>query len=138
MKLSDTFNIYGDVMNKKKILMVDDESSVRYTVKNGLELLDDSIEVKTVDNGQDCFKELEKELPDLILLDVMMPEMTGWAVFDKIRDNEKWTHIPIIFLTARTDKLAKHAGSFMAEDYIEKPVDIRELKKRVDQLIIRN
>ena len=122
-------------MEKKKILMVDDESRVRYTVKNGLELIDDSFEVKTVESGVACFDELKHFKPDLILLDINMPEMSGWLIYDKIRDNEQWTTIPIIFLTARTDQIAKNAGGFMAEDFIEKPIDIKELKKRVDRLI---
>ena len=122
-------------MVKKKILMVDDEPGVSYTVKNGLELLDDSFEVHAVDSGTKCFQELEKETPDLILLDINMPEMSGWMVFDKIRDQKEWASIPIIFLSARTDQIAKKAGGFMAEDYIEKPVDIKELKKRIDELI---
>jgi len=122
-------------LNNKKILMVDDESRVQYSIKSGLELLDDEIEVKTVDNGTACFEELEKEKPNLILLDINMPEMSGWSVYDKIRDRVEWQHIPIIFLTARTDKIATEAGKFMGNDYFEKPVDIKELKIRIDQLI---
>jgi CheY-like chemotaxis protein len=122
-------------MEKKKILMVDDESRVRYTVKNGLELIDNSLEVIAVESGEACFEQLKNYQPDLILLDINMPEMSGWIVYDRLRDNEQWTKIPIIFLTARTDQIAKNAGKFMAEDYIEKPVDIKELKRRVDKLI---
>jgi CheY-like chemotaxis protein len=122
-------------MVKKKILMVDDEPGVCYTVKNGLELLDDSFEVHSVDSGKKCFQELEKEIPNLILLDINMPEMSGWLVYDKIRDCEQWAKIPIIFLSARTDPVAKKAGNFLAEDFIEKPVDIKELKERIIHLI---
>ena len=64
-----------------------------------------------------------------------MPEMSGWSVYDKIRDRVEWQHIPIIFLTARTDKIAIESGKFMGNDYFEKPVDIKELKIRIDQLI---
>jgi len=122
-------------LSKKKILMVDDEPRVRYSIKSGLELLDDEIEVKTVDGWTACFNELIKEKPNLILLDIMMPEMSGWSVYDKIRDNEEWQHIPIIFLTARTDKIAIDAGKFMGNDFFEKPVDIKELKNRIDRII---
>jgi len=129
------YHLKGVEMEKKKILMVDDEPRVLYTVKNGLELIDETFEVKTVHSGMECFEELKQYKPDLILLDINMPEMSGWLVYDKIRDNEQWTKIPIIFLTARTDQIAKNFGGFMAEDFIEKPVDIKELKKRVEQLI---
>jgi len=124
-------------MLKKKILMVDDEERVRYTVKNGLELVDDSFEVKTVESGKQCFQELKEEQPDLILLDINMPEMSGWSVYEKIRGNVEWGKIPIIFLTARTDQGAKEAGRFFGEAFMEKPVDIKELKKRIEELIIQ-
>lgn len=117
-------------------MVVDDDPGVRYTVKNGIEILDENYQVKTVDSGIKCLDILKTgELPDLILLDVMMPEMSGWKTFDIIRKNEKWKNIPIIFLTARTDKIAKNAGGFLAEDYIEKPAKIPELKNRIDKII---
>jgi len=117
---------------KKTILIVDDDETVRYTVKAGLETYGDEFNVITAENGKQCLELLPTiEQPDLILLDVMMPEMTGWETFDKIRDEEKWRHIPIIFLTARTDQVAKTAGRFLANDYIEKPCKIPELKQRI-------
>ena len=120
----------------KKIMVVDDEPGVRYTVKNGIELLDENYQVTAVESGMKCLDLLKTgQIPDLILLDVMMPEMSGWKTFDKIQENESWRNIPIIFLTARTDNIAKHAGGFLAEDYIEKPAEIPEIKKRIDKII---
>ena len=63
--------------------MVDDEPRVRYTVKNGLELIDESFEVKAVESGKACLNVLKEYTPDLILLDINMPEMSGWLVYDK-------------------------------------------------------
>ena len=120
----------------KKIMVVDDEPGVRYTVKNGIELLDENYQVTAVESGMKCLDLLKTDqIPDLILLDVMMPEMSGWKTFDKIKENESWRNIPIVFLTARTDRIAKHAGGFLAEDYIEKPAEIPEIKKRIDKII---
>ncbi|MFO8078641.1 MAG: response regulator, partial [Thermoplasmatota archaeon] len=65
----------------------------------------------------------------------MMPGMSGWEVFDTLKDNPSWKNIPIVFLTARTDDLAEDAGKFLGEDYIEKPFEIDELIKRVDKII---
>jgi CheY-like chemotaxis protein len=119
----------------KNIMIVDDDSSVRYTIKNGFELYDD-YKVTTVENGIKCLDMLRKnQIPDLILLDVMMPEMSGWETFKRIRENEMWRNIPIIFLSARTDRVAKNAGGFLAEDYIEKPAKIPELKERIDKIL---
>ncbi|MCK5342393.1 MAG: response regulator, partial [Candidatus Heimdallarchaeota archaeon] len=72
---------------------------------------------------------------DIILLDIMMPEMSGWEVYDKLRDNPAWQDIPIVFLTARTDRIAENAGEFLGDDYIEKPVDIKVLQQRIDRIV---
>ena len=64
-----------------------------------------------------------------------MPKMNGWEVFDRIRANPSWKDIPIIFLTARTDEFAEHAGALIAEDYIKKPIEIKELKARIDNVL---
>ena len=94
----------------KKILVVDDDPGVRYTVKSGLETVDDTYKVISIDSGFECLKYLKNnDTPDIILLDVMMPGMSGWETFDKIRDNTEWKKIPIVFLTARTDEIAKNA-----------------------------
>ena len=115
----------------KKILTVDDESGVIYTVKHGLENLDPDCQVTCVNSGEKCFEFLENnQVPDLILLDIMMPDMSGWEVLQKLKENPSWENIPIIFLTARTDRVAEKAGGFLAEDYIEKPFEISELKKK--------
>ncbi|MCK5031531.1 MAG: response regulator, partial [Thermoplasmatales archaeon] len=67
--------------------------------------------------------------------DIMMPEMSGWETFDKLKENASWGKIPIVFLTARKDRIAKDAGDFLAEDYIEKPAKIPELKQRLDNIL---
>ena len=96
----------------------------------------DEYEVIPARNGVECFELLKNnEIPDLILLDIMMPEMSGWQVFDKLKENPAWKDIPIVFLTARTDEMAENAGSFLGDDYIEKPVDAKELKKRIDKVL---
>ena len=120
----------------KNILTVDDEIGVSYTIKHGLEDLDSDYVVTCVDSGKKCFEFLEKnKIPDLILLDIMMPDMTGWEVLQKLKENVDWQKIPIIFLSARTDRVASHAGGFLAQDYIEKPFEISELKQRIDKVL---
>jgi CheY-like chemotaxis protein len=121
----------------KKIMLVDDEKDQIFCIKTGFEQeYPNQYEILGVESGKKCFQMLEKGVkPDLIVLDIMMPEMDGWEVFDKIRANQKWKKIPIIFLTARSDGLAKSAGSMIADDYIEKPVEIKELKTRIYNIL---
>ena len=121
----------------KKIMLVDDEKDQIFSIRTGFEQeYPNEYEIIGVESGKKCIELLEKNVkPDLILLDIMMPEMDGWEVFDKIKANQSWRKIPIIFLTARSDGLAKSAGSMIADDYIEKPIDIQELKIRIDNIL---
>jgi CheY-like chemotaxis protein len=121
----------------KKIMLVDDEEDQVFGLKTALEeTYGDEYEVIPAENGKKCFELLnENTVPDLILLDIMMPEMSGWEVYDKLRDNPAWQDIPIVFLTARTDRIAENAGEFLGDDYIEKPVDVAELRSRMERLL---
>ncbi|MCK5636545.1 MAG: response regulator, partial [Thermoplasmatales archaeon] len=86
----------------------------------------------------DCLQLLKNnEIPDLILLDIMMPGISGWETFQRIKQNERWSKIPIVFLTARTDVVAEKAGRFFGEDYIEKPIKSGDLVRRID-LVLKN
>ncbi len=119
----------------KKIMIVDDEPGVLYTVKTGLEAIDDNLEVITVESGQECLDHLDEINPDLILLDLMMPDMSGWIVYDEIRDKKNFEKTPIIFLSARTDDIAKKAGNFLADNFLEKPVDVGLIKQKIYELL---
>jgi CheY-like chemotaxis protein len=120
----------------KKIMIVDDEPGVTYTVKHGLESLDSQYEVTCVDNGKRCIELLEQnQIPDLIILDIMLPGMNGWAIYKIIKEHQSWKDIPIVFLTDRNDAIAKNAGSFLGDDFINKPFKIPELKIRIERLL---
>jgi len=120
----------------KKVLVVDDNNpDVIFSVKSGLETFDKNYRIMGVESGRKCLEFLQTEIPDLILMDIMMPEMSGWKTFDKIKENTAWKDIPIIFLTARTDRVAKNAGGFLGEDYIEKPFEIKELIVRINKVL---
>ena len=119
----------------KKVMIVDDNPDIILSIKNGLEDSTSTYEVIGADSGKKCLELLETETPDLILLDIMMPEMSGWETFDKLKENASWGTIPVVFLTARTDRVARNAGGFLGEDYIEKPFELAELKKRIDEVI---
>jgi len=120
----------------KKIMIVDDESDQIYVIKKSLEKAGGKYEIIPANSGAQCLEFLEKnQIPDLIILDIMMPEMSGWIVFDKLKGNNTWEKIPIIFLTARTDKIAENAGGFLGNDFIEKPFDTKDLKSRIDKVL---
>ena len=121
----------------KKIMMVDDNVDLTYVVKKRLEKTK-TYEVISANSGKECLELLKKgKLPDIILLDIMMPEISGWDTFAKIKANEKWSQIPIVFLTAKTDSYSKGYGNVTAQDYIEKPFEFSDLKKRIENIVGR-
>ena len=121
----------------KKIMLIDDKKDQTFFIKTSFEeLFSKEYSIITVESGKKCFELLEKKIiPDLILLDLMMPEMDGWEVFDKLKENPIWKEIPIIILTARTDGFAENAAELIANDYIKKPIDVKELKIRIDKVL---
>jgi signal transduction histidine kinase len=114
---------------KDVILVVDDQPN---NLKVIASLLSQEYTLSIANNGENALKMLEKGIPDLILLDIMMPDMDGFEVCRKIKENDKTKDIPIIFLTAKTDihDIVK-AFENGAVDYITKPFNQAEVKARV-------
>jgi two-component system KDP operon response regulator KdpE len=114
-------------MNKKSVLIVDDDLLVVKFLRANL--LSEDYNVLTALDGNEALQVLEKELPDLIILDLKMPDMDGYEVCRRIR---QWSHVPILILSAlnsETDKVkCLDAG---ADDYLVKPFGINELMARI-------
>jgi len=123
-------------MSKHKILLVDDDPDILEFIAYNLEK--EGYEVSTASNGVEALKKAESMVPDLILLDVMMPEMDGVETCAKIREVAELKHTRIAFLTARGEDYSQIAG-FEAggDDYILKPVKPRVLVSRIKALLRR-
>ncbi len=120
--------------SRKKILLVDDDPGVRTSVECGLEEINSNFDIVSVENGEECINYLKnKKLPDLILLDIMMPVMNGWDTAAEIKKNDEWSKIPIIFLTAKTDFNSKNYGGIVSEHYVTKPFDNHALKNIIEK-----
>jgi CheY-like chemotaxis protein len=115
----------------KTIMVVDDEESVLELLKAVLE--NDGYTVLTASGGEECLDKLKKAKPDLILLDMMMPGMSGREVCERIRKDPKTKNLKVIFVTvARFSEMGKDTLSKMnVLDYITKPFDNADLLKRV-------
>lgn len=121
---------------KKLVLVVDDEPDIVDLIKMSLNLA--NFNVTTASNGPEALKALENQKPDLILLDIMMPQMTGFEVCQKIRANESWKSIPVIMLTAKGQKEDAEKGlETGADDYIIKPFDPNELAEQVRSFLVQ-
>lgn len=123
-------------MQKNKILIVDDEQDIIEFVSYNLKK--EGFEVYTVNNGKVAIDKAKEVLPDLILLDIMMPEMDGIETCEKIRGIQELKQTLIAFLTARSEDYSQIAG-FEAggDDYITKPIRPKVLISRINALLKR-
>ena len=116
-----------------KILVVDDEVLLVKGIR--FNLMNEGYEVITGSNGLEAVQQVQTQHPDLVVLDVMMPEMDGLTACSKIRE---FSDVPIIMLTAKTDDMDKLIGfDHGADDYLTKPFNILELKARIRALLRR-
>lgn len=117
-----------------RLLIVDDEPHMRLGLKDNLEF--ESFEVEMAKDGQEALDKTSQQSYDLILLDVMMPKMSGLEVCKQIR--AKGNDTPIIFLTAKSEEIDKVLGlEIGGDDYITKPFSLRELVARVHSVLRR-
>ena len=117
-------------MGQKRILVVDDEVDLVETIRFPLEM--EGFNVLVSYNGEDALNQARKESPDLILLDLMLPKLDGYKVCRLLKFDERYKHIPILMLTAKTQEKDKLLGKETgADEYITKPFDIDELMKKV-------
>lgn len=122
-------------MSSKKslVLVVDDDVRMLRMMKRMLEL--EGFQATIANNGETALKAFEKETPDLVLLDLMMPDMDGYTVCQRIRE---FSPVPIIMVTARGDDKEKVAGlNIGADDYVTKPFSASELAARVRAVLRR-
>jgi phosphate regulon transcriptional regulator PhoB len=119
-----------------EILIVDDEQDIVELLSYNLEK--EGFSILKAYNGEDALKAVKAHRPDLLILDLMLPKMSGLDVCKNIRGNVATANIPIIMLTAKVDEIDKIIGLEVgADDYITKPFSIRELVARVRALLRR-
>lgn len=117
----------------KKILIVDDVST---NLKCCHIILKEKYQPVLVQSGQEALQYLQKEVPDLILLDIHMPDIDGYEVMEQIKKDEKTTGIPVIFVTAETKPEYEAKGRAMgAVDYIRKPFSTKMLLDSVEKVL---
>lgn len=117
-------------MSTKKILVVDDEVDLVEVIRFALEKEDFTVLVSH--DGEDALEQARNESPDLIILDVMLPKLDGYKICRLLKFDERYKHIPILMLTAKTQEKDKTLGMETgADDYITKPFEIDKLMKKI-------
>src|SRR5690554_3922754 len=123
-------------MGKAQLLIVEDDIDIANMLK--IYFTNQGYDVDTVLRGADALEKTRHNLPHLIILDIMLPDMDGFEVCQVLRTTTRTSHVPVIFLTQKDERSDKLQGLELgADDYITKPFDIDELKLRVQRAIYR-
>ena len=123
--------------SKKKILIVDDISTHLMLLQNILH--DEGYETEITDDPKTVIDILLKNKFDLLLLDIMMPEMDGFQILETLKKNNQISRIPVIIISAKTDSWSiKNAMDLGAFDYLTKPFNIQDVKNKVKSAIIES
>lgn len=124
-------------MNRETLLVVEDNHALREGLREMLGM--EGFTVLTASNGREALDNMQSITPDLILSDIAMPEMDGFAFFEAVRNKPEWVTIPFVFLTARGEKQDVLAGKDLgAEDYLVKPLTRDELVTAVRSRLSRS
>ena len=126
----------------KSVLIVDDNKLILYALKRVLEN-SKKYKVYDKDSGRKAINFLEKNKPDIILLDLMMSGMDGWDVFKKIKDDKSTKEIPVVFITAASDKVIADMADdkkikkidLKRTDHIQKPFTFKEVDNKIKKLL---
>lgn len=128
-------------MEKPKILIVDDDPDIQEFLKTVLETKD--YQLSSAYNGEECLQKVKEEIPDLIILDLLMPKKDGFVVIRELREDVNLSRIPILILTsvkkeASDRRYELETGLSMdVDDYVEKPIKPQDLLHRVEKILRR-
>jgi len=119
---------------KHKVLLVDDDQQILRSLRVYLEL--ENYQVETASNGKEALEKLKDSKPEIIVLDIMMPEMDGFEVMEKMKEDEEIAGIPVIMLTAKGQGGDVLKGYKMgASSYMTKPFNLNELVENVELIL---
>ncbi len=121
-------------MERKKILIVDDELSILVPLQFLMEK--SGYEPKLAQSGKEAIEKISNFRPDLVLLDIMLPDLDGYEIYQRMRENKDWDDIKVIFLTAKNRDADIAKGLALGADaYIVKPFSNTELLEKVEALV---
>jgi DNA-binding response OmpR family regulator len=119
----------------KKIVYIEDDLEMTYLIKMILERK--GYEIISINDGMEGFEIIEREKPDLVLLDLMMPNIDGWDIYHQLKSNETTKQIPVIIISAKAQPIDKVLGLQIAKvnNYISKPFRPQELLESIESIL---
>ena len=123
-----------NMLANKKILIVDDDPDTLFTISEIVQAC--NCKTHLARSGKECLEYLNQNIPDLILMDIMMPEMDGFQTLKEIRANDKWSEVPVFAVTAKAMKSDKDVIlNYGFTDYIPKPVNPTAISFKIEKLL---
>lgn len=123
-------------MDRKRILVVDDEIYIVHILEFSLTM--EGYTILTAFDGEEALRVIEKERPDLVVLDIMMPKLDGYEVCQRLRKDDRFSTLPIVLLSAKGRSIDREVGlQAGADDYITKPFSPRKLIEKIRELLER-
>ena len=123
-------------MEKKYVILAVDDSAANLQLLHGL--LNSEYNLRLAKSGRQAIAALSKFRPDIILMDIEMPDLSGFEVMDEIRKNPELVNIPVIFVTSHVDKeYLEKAAEYGAGDYVAKPFDPNVLRSAIQNVLSR-
>jgi len=120
----------------RKILLVDDEIGFAELLRDLLRM--DGYEVEVANDGQEGLDKVEKFAPDIIISDIVMPGLSGFEMFKKVKANPKTSKIPFLFITGfQDDRVLAEARKIGVFGILKKPIDIEQIESRVNELLLK-
>lgn len=120
----------------KTIYIVDDNADIVYSIKDGLSLLNPDFQFESANSSTEALLKIHTyKAPDLIILDIMLPDMSGLDLAEKLRSHPELKKTPILFLTAKIDDSTRKKARFLSKHFLNKPFEIEELNKLVKKII---
>jgi len=120
-------------MQNMNVLVVDDEQDIVKVIQARLE--SKGCKVRVAYNGKEALNKVKEEIPDLIVLDVMMPVLSGYDVCTTLKFNALYKDIPILLLTARNEEIDPRVSSMMGISYMQKPFDSEVFWAKIEQIV---
>ena len=120
-----------------KVLTIDDMEDITFSIKKSLEKVDGGYEVIRARTAREGIDQAQNAKPDIILLDLMIPDKGGWQVLKELKSNEVTKNIPIVIITAKADELSKQMGEQSTEGYIIKPFDASKLDQKIKAILTK-
>lgn len=123
---------------KKRIFIVDDNEAVLSSIEGYLREENNEWDIMKAGSGRDFLDLLKIQTPDLMLIDIEMPEMDGWQLLQKIKKNSEWKDIPAIMFSSKPDELTRTLVHKISAGLIEKPFELHELKRSIEKALNAN